>query len=159
MCKKMSENNARYGKPALYGGGKSWQGWYKETYFRSLKELSYILTLEESKIEWISGELKEYMMPYLDWDGRPKTYRADFIIPSTKTMIEIKPKNLWETPMVKKKREIGKNWCAKNGMTYVLIDSVIDTDLMLAHYKAGHIKWIPKTQVKFDEKYGKLVKF
>lgn len=153
---KMSKNNARYGKPALYGGGKSWSGWYKGTHFRSLRELTFMMhELEQPGVEWVSGEAKEYMMEYTGFDGRPKTYRPDYIIPSAKLMIEIKPINLWYTPAVTIKRRVAEARCKEIGWTYILIDPPVDIEGMLQAYRDGHIKWMAKTQIRFDDRHGK----
>ena len=61
-CKKKhsknnsGSNNPMYGKPSPNGSGNGWKGWYKERYFRSLRELTYMLELEESATSWVSAE-------------------------------------------------------------------------------------------------------
>src|ERR1700690_2355655 len=62
--KKHSKNNAgsgnpMFGKPPTKGTGDGWSGWYKDLYFRSLLELSYVVSLDKSNIQWISAEKKE----------------------------------------------------------------------------------------------------
>lgn len=155
---KMSRNSPRFGKPALYGGGKSWQGWYKGVFFRSLKELTYMTKLERGGVQWMSGEGREWMVSYIDWDGKTKTYRADFILPATKEMVEVKPKTLWDTPKVKRKKEAAEAWCKERGLTYMLVDpGMVDGDALVAAYQAGHIKWIERTQKRFEEVHGEAL--
>ena len=55
--KKQSLNNkgvrnAMYGKPSPRGSGNGWSGWYKNFFFRSLRELSFILSMELQKKEY-----------------------------------------------------------------------------------------------------------
>jgi len=64
------ENNPMYGKPSPQGSGNGWSGWYKGWYFRSLKELSYMINIiERFHLKWENGEQKKYRIEYKDWKG------------------------------------------------------------------------------------------
>jgi hypothetical protein len=120
--KTSGKNNPMYGKPSPVGSGNGWSGWYKGWYFRSLKELSYMINvIERFKLKWESGEQKKFKIEYIDWKGTNKTYHPDFLI-EEKYLVEIKPKNLWNSDTIKRKRESAKIWCEKRGLKYKIIE-------------------------------------
>ena len=43
------KNNPMYGKPTPNGSGNGWSGWYKGWFFRSIKELSYMINIIEAR--------------------------------------------------------------------------------------------------------------
>jgi hypothetical protein len=124
---KISSNNAgdknpMYGKPSPNGSGNGWSGWYNGWFFRSLRELSYmILVIERFKLNWRSAENSEFTIKYTDYKKNNRTYRPDFII-NEKYLVEIKPKNLWNSDSVKRKKESAKIFCESKGLVYKLVD-------------------------------------
>lgn len=93
------EGNPMYGKPAPLKSGNGISGHYKDFYFRSLLELSYILMLEERDMRFESGESQKHKIEY-SFDGRAKSYFPDFYLPATNEYIEIKPKSMLNAPLV-----------------------------------------------------------
>ncbi len=125
-CDKISksssgEKNPMYGKPAPKGSGGGWSGWYNKFYFRSLKELAYILKLEDEKITFVSGEKKCYCISYIDDDGKNRTYRPDFFVDNFK-LVEIKPFRLQKKIINQKKKQIAIEYCKKMGWVYEIVD-------------------------------------
>lgn len=125
--KKQSENqkgskNPMYGKPSPQGSGNGWKGWYKNIFFRSLRELAYLNYLDENKISWISMESKDKGIPYYDFFGQKRNYFADFYLVQEKIIIEIKPKRLWYTPAVQQKSKAAVEHCKVNNLSFELID-------------------------------------
>ena len=82
------KNNSMYGKPSPHGAGQGWKGYYKTHFFRSLRELSYMIYLEENNIIWESGEVKKFSVDYVDYKGIKITNRPDFFI-NNNELIEI----------------------------------------------------------------------
>ena len=82
-----------YGKPTPKGSGNGWSGYYKEYYFRSLLELSYLKYLIDNNIEFENAELQKYKIEYIFY-GKEKNYFADYFLTNTQELIEIKPKKL-----------------------------------------------------------------
>jgi len=116
------KNNGMYGKPSPQGAGNGWSGWYKGWFFRSLKELSYMIKVIEKKgYKWESAEKKKYSIPYIDYKNKKRTYRADFIL-DNKIMIEVKPKKLMDTPTNTLKKNAALKFCSKNGLDYRMVD-------------------------------------
>lgn len=114
------ERNPMYGKPSPQGSGNGWSGWYKNWFFRSLKELTYMIyVIERFNLKWKNGEQKKYKIDYVDWKGNNRTYHPDFLL-EEKYLVEIKPKKLWNSDTVKRKQEAAKKWCDENGLTYKL---------------------------------------
>lgn len=127
LSKKKSENakgskNPMFGKPAPTGAGNGWGGWYKEWYFRSLKELSYMIyVIEKNNYKWESAEQKYLQIPYISYDGSDRTYRADFLL-DNKILVEVKPKRLMDTPSNKIKRKAAEQFCSVRGYEYRMVD-------------------------------------
>lgn len=100
------KNNPMYGRPSPKGSGNGWSGWYKNWYFRSLRELSYMIrVIERKKYEWESAETKKFSITYKNLDGAERTYRADFFI-NKDTLVEIKPKKMMDTPINREKKKV-----------------------------------------------------
>jgi hypothetical protein len=138
------KNNPMYGKPSPQGSGNGWKCWYKNIFFRSLRELSFFISkIEKENIPWESGEKQKFTISY-EFKGQ-RTYRPDFFI-NHNTLIEIKPKKLWKTPLIKAKVRAAIQFCKKNGFKYKLIDSVICTNEIKIRYLAGQI--LPQERYK-----------
>jgi len=124
---KRSENvtgdkNPMFGKPAPKGSGKGWGGWYKGWYFRSLKELSYVIyVIEKNGYTWENAEQKRLSIPYVDHLGHARTYRADFFI-NENLLIEVKPRALMKTAINIRKKEAAELFCAIKGYEYRMVD-------------------------------------
>lgn len=145
------KNNPMYGKPAPKGSGNGWSGWYKGTYFRSLKELSFIINvLERFNFKWETGENKNYQIKYFDYWENEKTYFADFII-EDKYLVEIKPKKLWNSDLVKRKKESAIQFCQEKGLKYKLIDpnkTLSNNDIKIL-IEENKLQFIKRYQEKF----------
>ena len=123
---KHSKNNSgagnpMYGKPSPQGSGNGWSGWYKDWFFRSLRELKYVLELDDVGIPWKSAESREFQVPYVRPTGNQATYFPDFLV-DDKLVVECKPQRLWETPTVKAKTNAAKAHFARIGLEYQLVD-------------------------------------
>lgn len=114
------ENNPMFGKPAPFKAGNGTQGWYNNQYFRSLRELTFILKIESEGKKWKSGESQEYRIPYTI-NGINRNYFPDFIVDDTE-MVECKPAYLINTESVLLKTEAAINFCNKRKMTYTIMD-------------------------------------
>lgn len=113
------DNNPMYGRPAPQGSGNGWSGWYKKVYFRSLRELAYMVNLDKEGIKWRSAE-KIGITYTTDWDGLERTYHPDFIVGNR--LVEIKPKRLHGSRTVQLKKKAAEEYCSKNNLVYELID-------------------------------------
>lgn len=144
------KNNPMYGKPSPNGSGNGWSGWYKGWYFRSLLELSYMVNvIERFSIEWKSAESKEYMIKYKSFNGINRTYFSDFII-SEKYMVECKPKKLWNSKIVKLKKEATLDFCKKKNMIYKLVDiNKLKFEEIKTLYENGDITFNERYEKKF----------
>ncbi len=147
------KNNPMYGKPAPVGSGNGWSGWYKGWYFRSLHELSYMVNvIERFNISWESAEKNKWSVKYVDWDGIEKNYFPDFILEG-KYMVECKPKNLWESETVKRKKDAGVKKCKELGLTYKIVSPIIlKEEEVLSLYINGDIKFLEKYEKKMLER-------
>ena len=145
------KNNPMYGKPSPGGSGNGWANWYKGHHFRSLRELQYFITEVEGK--GLSCEsAQKYRIPYKSYDGTDRTYQPDFLVGNS--LIEVKPKKLWETPLVKLKKEVGEKFCIENGLEYKLIDIEPDSSILRDKYLNGEIRFVEKYKDKFEKYAG-----
>lgn len=148
LSKRFSgKNNPMYGKPSPHGSGGGWSGWYKEWYFRSLRELSYMINVIEKKgYKWSNGE--KISIKYTDYNNKQRTYRPDFLL-NDRILIEIKPKELMETLSNKLKKEAAFKYCEENNLEYRMIDvKILDTSKIIELFKNGIIKFTKK----YDER-------
>lgn len=115
------KNNPMYGKPSPIGSGNGWSGWYKGWYFRSLLELSYMINIiERFNLKWKSAESQPYKVKYKSFDGKERTYFADFII-NDKYVVECKPKKLMKSDLVIRKAIAAKKLFQSKGLIYKLV--------------------------------------
>ena len=148
------EKNHMFGKPSPIGSGNGWSGWYKNWYFRSLRELSYMINeIEFNNLSWENGEKSKYKIPYIDWKGNKRNYFPDFVV-DNKFMIECKPLNLHNSVDVIQKKEAAELFCLKNNLEYILIEpEVLGFEDIKKLYDDNLIKFLPK----YEEKFLKLI--
>jgi hypothetical protein len=140
--------NPMYGKPSPQGSGCGWKGWYKEWFFRSLRELAYALHLDDQGLAWKSAETKDLRIDYLDPLGMARTYAADFLV-ENKRLVEIKPLRLIDTPLVNAKRQAADAFCAQKGLVYEIIDpGKLEDEIITDLHDQGIIR--------FTERYEKM---
>ena len=149
------KNNPMYGKPSPQGAGNGWSGWYKGWFFRSIRELSYMINvIEAKKLKWRTAETRDLSIKYINYDGTERTYRADFLI-NEKTMVEVKPIKLFNTPNNLLKKKAAIKFCNKNGYDYKVVDiKLLDINKIVSLYNHKEIKFTKK----YEEKYKKYVK-
>lgn len=141
------EKNPFFGKTSSRTSGNGWNGWYKGIFFRSLRELSYILLLEKSNVKWVNGE--SLRIPYTDPSGAKRTYSPDFIV-NDKLIVEIKPKKLQNTPSVLAKTAAIKEYCLKSNMMFKIRDIKIPTiNVINKLIDSGFIVLTERTNEKF----------
>ncbi len=148
------KNNPMYGKPTPMGSGNGWSGWYKEWYFRSLLELSYMINvIERFHLEWKSAETSDLKIKYKGFNGIEKTYVADFII-NEKYLVEIKPKKLHNSKIVQIKKNAAEDFCKERNFIYKLtyppkLLSFEEIEILLSSNKLRFID-------RYQEKYNSL---
>ena len=160
MSKLLSgKNNPMYGRPAPIGSGNGWSGWYKNWYFRSLRELSYMINVIEKKnYKWQTAESKDLYIPYTDYDGHNRLYRADFFV-NDKLLIEIKPEKLMMCPNNQIKKKAAIRFCKKHGYEYRMIDiKIIDRQELMDLYQNKIVQFTKKYQKIMEKMLCKLAK-
>lgn len=146
--------NKMYGKPAPKGSGNGWSGWYKDWFFRSINELSYMVqVIERFNLRWESGEQNKYKIKYEGYSGETRNYFPDFII-NGKYMIECKPKKLWNTVSVIKKMEAARKFCRKLNLKYKLIEC---SKLSLIRIRTLRECGLLKFTEKYEQKYKQYI--
>ena len=143
------KNNSMYGKSSPQGSGNGWSGWYKGWFFRSLKELSYMINvIEKNSSKWRTAETKDLRIPYIDYKGDDRTYTADFLV-DEKELIEVKPDKLKSSITVRAKAKAARKFCKKQGLIYKIVDAI---KLTRKEVKELHDKQL----IKFTKRYEKL---
>lgn len=133
------ENNPMYGKPSPNGSGIGWKGWYDGRFFRSLRELSFMI----SNPQYVSAETKEWTAEYIDFKGTKRTTRPDFVCNSEKIVVECKPKRLHNSPSVSLKMKAMEKLCENVGYKYRLVDpEIISRDKILTLVTEGRVKFM-----------------
>lgn len=135
--------NPMYGKSPSCNSGKGCSGWYDGYFFRSLRELNFILYMEKNNIEWKTAEKKMYRVEYIYFNGKRRTYVPDFIIEEEKLFVECKPERLFNTPLNILKRNAILKKCQDVGFEYVMLDpGIVDIDILKKLIIDGRIKML-----------------
>jgi hypothetical protein len=141
----------RLGIPPKHGiaCGNGWSGWYKEYFFRSVGELSFIINvIERFGFNAISAESQKYKVRYFI-DGFERNYFPDFVL-NDKYVVECKPKKLQEIPHNKIKFDAAKLKFKEDGLIFKVVDiPIIDFNLLLDLHDKDLIKFSKKTNEKF----------
>jgi len=87
------ENNPMYGRPSPLSSGGGRKGYYRGTHFRSSLEMLFMHKCWTDGITYKSAESLSFVVHY-ELNGAKRTYRPDFYLPDTDTVIEIKPSHL-----------------------------------------------------------------
>lgn len=113
-----------------------------------------MIYLDEERIIWKTGETKEFCIEYISYDGKKRTYRPDFIVGNK--MIEIKPKRLHETPLVKLKAEAGIQKCKDLNLIYNLIDVEICSTKIEKALNEGLVRFAGDYEKRFRKYIAKV---
>lgn len=150
---KTGEKNPMFGRPAPQGSGNGWSGWFKGVYFRSLRELSFMVSLENDNETWKTGEAAGLRINYTDWRGRKRTYVPDFLLGLK--VFEIKPRKLFHSPSVVIKRTAAEQYCAEHGLEYCLVDpKPLSNEEIRKLRDEGEIKFLDRYEVLYQERYN-----
>ena len=157
MIKELNERKSKTSKGKRLGippkrgvaCGNGWSGWYKEYFFRSLGELSFIIkVIERFGFNAISAESQKYKVKYFI-NGFEKNYFPDFIL-NEKYVIECKPKKLQEIPHNKIKFDAAKSKFEEEGLIFKVMDvNMIDFNVLIDLYERDVVKFSTKAEEKF----------
>lgn len=151
----IGKKNSMYGKQSPQGSGNGWSGWYKGWFFRSLKELSYMVkVIEKNNQQWRTAEDKDLRIKYIDYKGNERTYVSDFFV-EEKYLIEIKPEKLKNSLTVRLKKEAAEKFCKEKGFIYK-IESVdtLSVQEIKKMYDLKIIKFTNRYERKYHERYN-----
>jgi hypothetical protein len=111
------EKNKMFGRPSPKNSGNGICGRYKNWFFRSLLELSYMINvIERFNLVWETGEKEKYKIEY-EFNGVNRNYFPDFII-ENKYIVELKPKKLQKTLLNQSKFLYAEKFCLENGYKF-----------------------------------------
>lgn len=148
--RQIGEKNHMYGKPSPQGSGNGWSGWYKDHYFRSLLELSFM-------VEHLYESAENISIPYVDFDGTSRTYHPDFI--KDNVLYEIKPKNLLSSVSNKLKFEAAEKYCNDNKLIYKVVTEddikVLSSEDITKLHSSGEVIFIDRYEQKYQERYAR----
>ena len=140
-------SNPMYGKPAPNGSGVGWKGWYQGRFFRSLRELSFMV----NNPEYEGAETAYWTAHYVDYAGTSRTTRPDFVCTALRAVVECKPLRLHTSPAVLDKKKAMEDLCQQRGYTYTLVDPPILPKEVILDLMAGGV-------VRFSGKYEEKVR-
>lgn len=143
----LGEKSYWYGKSSPKGSGNGWSGHYNNHYFRSLRELSFIIDMDEKNINWKSAE--SIKIPYIKSDGNKSFYRPDFLYENY--LIEIKPIKLMYIEINKLKKAAAILYCKENNLIYKMIDIEICFDKISKLFDDGMIIFTERYKEKFKK--------
>ena len=150
--------NPMFGRPSPGGSGNGWSGWYRDTYFRSIRELSYIVKVLENQHTWISAERKDMAIKYVNFLGRERNYFADFLVDDC-VLVEVKPKRLHNSQAVMVKADAARKFCTQMGWTYKLTDVIpLNTGEIYQMFLSGLIRFLPRYEKRAVALFKEMVK-
>ena len=149
---KRGKDNPMFGKSPSVGCGNGWSGWYNNWYFRSLKELTYMIdVIEANGFAWKGVETKDFDIPY-EFEGKQHVYHGDFLI-DNRIFVEIKPKRLMNSKINVAKRNAALKFCEERGYEYRMVDvKNISFDRLLELVNSGKVRLIEKYNKRMVEK-------
>jgi len=156
LSKRVSgSGNPMYGKPSPQGAGNGWSGWYKGWFFRSLKELSYMVKeIEAKNKKWRTAETKDLRIKYIDYKGDKRTYRADFLV-EEKYLVEIKPEKLKSSLTVRLKQKAAQRFCKEKGFVYKIEDiKTLEKKNIRKLHDSKDLKFTNRYEKKYNETYN-----
>lgn len=144
------EKNPMFGRPSPMGSGVGFKGWYRGWFFRSLRELSFVLQLESENRTWKSAECNELRIRYVHPLGQIRTYCADFLIDGN-ILVECKPVRLQNSPVVLAKQKAAEEFCMRQNWVYLLVDpKLISYEKLDELVSNGNVLLTQKTKEKVD---------
>lgn len=147
------KNNPMYNKPSPNGSGNGYKGRYKGLFFRSLRELSFMIKCDEFGIIYKPAENISIKYKFKNKD---RTYRPDFLIKNC--LIEIKPAKIQKSQIALLKAEAAKNYCISRNLRYKVVDPTIDAGAILQNLKNQNIEFISNYLERFNAYYEKHCK-
>jgi hypothetical protein len=149
----LGSKNSMYGKSPKYSAGLGYAGHYKDWYFRSLLELSYMIKIiERFGLDWESGESLKYRINFNNNYGEACSYKPDFII-ENKYMVEIKPKSLCYYSL--EKFIEANRFCKQNGYIFkVTRCSYLKKNELLELYNSNIIIFNGRNKERFERYLG-----
>lgn len=140
--------NPMYGKPAPKLSGTGWQGHYLGRWFRSSRELQFMLNNPTA----VTAESNKFRAKYTDWEGTPRTTVPDFFVEDTGTVYECKPARLHKSPSVVAKVEAQRTLASTLGYKHELVDpGVVDYDQLTELIRDGSVVLHERTRKKYEE--------
>lgn len=140
------KNNPMYGRPSPGGSGVGWKGWLDGKFFRSLRELRFMLDNPSA----ISAETNDWRAKFI-WLNNDRTTVADFLILERMEVHECKPTRLHGTPLVQEKARAMRALAESRGWSFFLTDpGIVQYDDLKALIQEGRVRLTEKSKEIFD---------
>jgi hypothetical protein len=148
----IGSKNGMFGKPSPIKSGNGYSGWYNGLFFRSLRELNYMVNvLEKRNISYETAETKFYRIEYTSYNGVKRTYCGDFIV-ADRYYVEIKPKRLFNTVENTLKRNAAVKFCKDNNLIYKMTDcGIIKYNQLFELIENGSVILTKNTERKLNQ--------
>lgn len=128
-------NNSMYGKPSPAGSGYGWKGWLDGVFFRSLRELRFMV--DNPNAEGAEGNKWRAKFNYY---GSERTTVPDFFLEDCKIVVECKPERLHDTELIVAKSNALREHCHSLGYEYQLIDpGIVNIDELKTLVDSGRV--------------------
>lgn len=139
------EKNSMYGKPSPNGSGNGWKGHLNGKFFRSLRELKFMVDNPAAQ----SAEGKRFRASYR-WNGVNRTTIPDFVDEENKVVYECKPDRLIGTPLVTAKANAIEHHVNAMGYRFVLLDpGVLTLEIFRALIDNGDVVLTERTTERY----------
>ena len=137
--------NPMFGRPSPGGSGYGWKGWLDGRFFRSLRELRFMLDHPLAE----TAESDRWRASF-EWRGSERTTVADFILSADRVLVECKPSRLHQTPLVTAKARALCALAESRGWRFKLTDPGIVLHAELSQLiGAGRVVLTSKSKEKY----------
>ncbi len=159
-CKKVANfgpDNAQYGQPAPKGSGNGISGYYKNYYFRSLLEYSFMKMLENNKLLFKCNDVnkKEYPEKVIIRLPSGRSYTPDFIIENS--LVEVKSNYNLSLPETIEKTNAGYKYIERSKLldSYLIFTekNIIQDDVIMLQDYDNKLLVIDKGKLKRFSKH------
>lgn len=111
-------------------------GWYKGIRFRSLLELSFVLSAEEAGL--VPGVDLLYEVDRVPYGRSGRTYIIDFRVVPENVIVEVKPSSRTATTTFKSKSKAAREFADRNGLRFAVVTER-DLDRVLTLKEAAEV--------------------
>lgn len=149
---QLAAKNGSFVSTGAKSAARTLGGYFKGLHFRSSYELAFLIEMHLLNISVVSAETSEFACEYTLDDERKHSYYPDFFLPSSKTVIEIKPRSMLNNHIVKLKIAAAEAKFKKNIKVLTEYELLDITEIIKDPDISNHLEIIKNEHLCFKSK-------